>query len=52
VLAYVRVGEEGNVNLVALVDEQSILCDWKDPGYTTKDKTLTNVRKHRDDNVA
>jgi hypothetical protein len=52
VLAYVSLGEEGNINLVELVGEPSILCDWKDPSYTRKDKTLTNVRKHRDDNVA
>ena len=50
-LAYVSVGEEGNINLVEIVGEQSIFCDWEDPGYTRKEKTLTNVRKHRDDNV-
>ena len=52
VLAYVSVGEEENINLVEIVGEQSILYDWKDPGYTRKNKTLTNMRKHLEDNFA
>jgi len=39
-LAYVSVGEEGNINLVEIVGEQSIFCDWEDPGYTRKEKNI------------
>ena len=30
--------EEANIKLVELVGKHSILYDWKDPGYTRKEK--------------
>ena len=32
-------GEEANIKLVQLVWEHPILYDWKDPGYSRKEKT-------------
>jgi hypothetical protein len=38
VLGYVSMSEEANIKLVELVGKHSILYDWKDTGFTRKEK--------------
>ena len=38
VLGYVSMSEEADTGLLKLAGEHSSLCDWKDCGYTIKNK--------------
>jgi len=43
---------KGILTLWNVLGNNSFCVPRKDPGYARKDKILTNVRKHRHDNVA